>query len=133
MPTNLCGHFSLEIELLPVTHTSVVLRVPIRRCALAEHMVALISQRDEGQVIARKLSIAEAPSANSTEPDRNSIRVAFGPDLEAIHRPECTSQRCQESCTPSYRALVRQFGFEEEAERETGSGCLELSLEAYEA
>src|SRR5438477_8917165 len=47
MSTSLCGHFSLEVELLPVTHTSVVLRVPIRRCALAERMISIIRQDEE--------------------------------------------------------------------------------------
>src|SRR2546423_880299 len=127
MPKNLCGHFSLEIELLPVTHTSVVLRVPIRRCALSERMIALLSQHEEGLEIARRLTIAEASPPHDTESKESRIRVAFGPDLEAIHRLECTPQRCQESCTPSYRALLRQFDFEEDAEQEAGSGCMELT------
>jgi hypothetical protein len=137
MSDNRCSHFSLEVEELPVTNTPIVLRVPIRRCALAERMIAVISRTGDGRAVARKLTIAT--STRTTEESRieealesadvevGVIRVAFGPDLEAIHPAECTVQRCRESCTPSYRMLLNQFGFAGEAERETGKGCLDHS------
>lgn len=131
MQTNRCGHFSLETEIIPVLHTAVVLRVPIRRCALSEHMVAVISQTEEGREVTRKLTIAPARSEGGVvaadETAESRIRVAFGPDLEAIHAAECTVERCQVSCTPGYRLLLQQFGHPDEAERETGEGCLEIS------
>jgi hypothetical protein len=128
MQTNRCGHFSLETEILPVLHTAVVLRVPIRRCALAEQMIAVISQNEEGWAVARKLTIATSNLENSDSEDAAppKLRVAFGPDLEAIHSAECTVERCQQSCTPGYRLMLRQFGQFEEAERETGEGCQEI-------
>ena len=123
-----CGHFSLEIEELRLPHTYVPLRVPIRRCALAEQMVVILSRSEEGRTVATKLTIAASretlDSGGVQSPE--TIRVAFGPDLEAIHAPECTSLRCQESCTPSYRLLLLEFGFEVEARQVSEAGCLEL-------
>lgn len=135
METKRCGHFSIEVELLPIAEGAVVLRVPIRRCALAERMIALISETEAGREVARKLTIAtHARSENRQESaqerlrlDAEMIRVAFGPDLEAIHPGECTIQRCQESCTPSYKLLLSHFGCDEAARQETGDGCLGLT------
>lgn len=123
-----CAHFSLEIEELRLPHTYIPLRIPIRRCALAEHMVALLSRSEEGRTIATKLVVSGSHEslAGGTEQNPETIRVAFGPDLEAIHAPECTVVRCQESCTPCYRLLLLEFGFEAEASQATGEGCLEL-------
>src|SRR5579859_2599750 len=125
MATNRCGHFSIEVEMLPIAEGAIVLRVPIRRCALAERMIAVISETEAGREVARKLTITGVPyaqSANRQETaqemapiDAERIRVAFGPDLEAIHPGECTIQRCQESCTPSYKLLLSHFGCEEAA------------------
>jgi hypothetical protein len=128
MPGNRCAHFSLEIEELRLPHTYVPLRVPIRRCALAEHMVVLLSRSDEGRAVAAKLTVAASRDtlAGNDEQKQETIRVAFGPDLEAIHAPECTVLRCQESCTPSYRLLLLEFGFETEAQQVTEASCLEL-------
>ncbi len=129
MSGNRCAHFSLEIEELRLPHTYNPLRVPIRRCALAEHMVLLLARSEEGRPVATKLAVAasrETLIGEATQ-DTKSIRVAFGPDLEAIHAPECTVSRCQESCTPSYRLLLLEFGFETEANAATGTGCLELT------
>ena len=128
MPGTRCGHFSLEIEELRLPHTYIPLRVPIRRCALAEHMVMILSRSEEGRTVATKLTIAASRESLDSGGAQNSeaIRVAFGPDLEAIHAPECTALRCQESCTPSYRLLLLEFGFETEASQVSEASCLEL-------
>jgi hypothetical protein len=128
MSGNRCAHFSLEIEELRLPHTYIPLRVPTRRCALAEHMVILLSRSEEGRTIATKLAVGESREALAAGGEQNSgtIRVAFGPDLEAIHAPECTVLRCQESCTPCYRLLLLEFGFETEASQVTTAGCLDL-------
>lgn len=128
MSGNRCGHFSLEIEELRLPHTYIPLRVPIRRCALAEQMVMILARSEEGLTVANKLAVAGSRSTLTGGEEQNpqSIRVAFGPDLEAIHAPECTVLRCQESCTPSYRLLLLEFGFEAEANQATDAGCLEL-------
>src|SRR5579871_4000410 len=120
MPEKRCGHFALEVEEVPVVAAAIVLRVPIRRCALAERMIAIISQTNEGMAVARKLIFTasslesvqrlEGQTESPIQIDPDKIRVAFGPDLEAIHPAECTIQRCLESCTPSYRMLLEQFG-----------------------
>jgi len=128
MPTNRCGHFSLEVEEVSVPLAAVVVRVPIRRCALAEHMIGILAHSDEGNQIAQKLQIAA--SRRDADTYGEQVRVAFGPDLDVIHATECTVQRCQESCTPSYRLLLQQFGFDEDAARETGEGCLEIVAQA---
>ena|ERR1051325_3128219 len=128
MHTNRCGHFSLEVEELTVSHSSVTIRVPSRRCALAEHMITILSRSEEGKQVANKIRIISGSETETNEIER--IRVAFGPDLDVIHAAECTVERCQESCTPSYRMLLLQFGFEEDAARETGEGCLEINTTA---
>jgi hypothetical protein len=130
MQTNRCGHFSLEVEEVFIPHTAVVIRLPIRRCALAEHMIGALARSEEGNHIAGKLRIVAADGTTEAEGER--IRVAFGPDLDVIHSNECTVQRCQESCTPSFRLLLRQFDLEEEALRETEDGCLKLAPRAEE-
>jgi hypothetical protein len=130
----LCSHFSVEVEELYLSDAPVILRVPVRRCRLAERMVARIAAKEEGQELARRITIAgpegvlpsgAATGSEGAEAEKQAIRVAFGPDMDAIHALECTVTRCQESCTPSYQMLLRQFGFAEAAEAETGDGCLE--------
>ena len=129
MSGNRCGHFSLEIEELRLPHTYIPLRVPIRRCALAEHMVMILARSEEGRTVAAKLAVASSREmlAGGDEQNTHTIRVAFGPDLEAIHAPECTVLRCQESCTPSYRLLLLEFGFDAEAKEAAETGCLQPS------
>lgn len=135
MSGNRCAHFSLEIEELRLPHTYIPLRVPIRRCALAEHMVVLLSRSEEGRAVANKLTVAASREnlASGEKQNSETIRVAFGPDLEAIHAPECTVLRCQESCTPSYRLLLLEFGFETEAQQAREATCLELIGRAEES
>lgn len=129
MQNSRCGNFSIEVEEIYVTGAPVVLRVPIRRCALAERMIEQISETKKGRQVARKLTIpvpdaAESPSRAAGAGQKPSIRAAFGPDLEAIHPNECTVQRCRESCTPSYRSILLQFGQRARAESEMDLGCI---------
>ena len=131
MQTRTCGHFSTEVELILLQHTPVVLRVPVRRCALAERMIAILSKTEEGREVASKIQLMESECQPGS--DRNphgKFRAAFGPDLEAINRVECTSERCHQSCTPGYRQVLANFGFGEEASRESGKGCLDPVSEA---
>lgn len=131
MQTLRCGHFQLEVEQILVPGAPVVLRVPVRRCLLAEHMIGLIGRTDQGTKIARQLRIqssAEAPEAAAEE----AVRAAFGPDLEAIHPLDCTVQRCRESCSPGFKIMASQFGFDAEAQAETGAGCLDPTQAAAE-
>jgi hypothetical protein len=140
-----CKHFSVEVEEIYVSGAPVMLRVPIRRCALAERMIGYIAKTARGRSVALKLRIASrqneahaaaygvdlnrsesgvASSEMQAEFEEETIRAAFGPDLEAIHHLECTAQRCKESCTPSYRWLLEHFDLHDLAEQETGVGCL---------
>ena len=128
MPTNLCGHFSTAVELITLQHNPVVLRVPVRRCALAERMIAMLARTEDGREVAAKIQILESSKATGPEP-QTRFRAAFGPDLDAISRLECTTERCQESCTPGYRQVLSQFGYGSEAAEEIGEGCLELESE----
>ncbi len=133
-----CGHYSPEAELIVVSGAPLVIRIPVRRCLLAEQMLAQIAQTDAGLVVARKLSIASAtpPSAHddpdadistNTEGLSHPIRAALGPDLEPIHHAECLVSRCLESCTPGYRAMLEQFGVVIASGDDPGRGCLESS------
>lgn len=123
-----CGQFILEVAEVIVPGAPVSLRVPVRRCKLAEHMIQLLNTTERGASIAAKIRLgheAEGRLLGVTrqEAEEETIRAAFGPDLEAIHPFECTEQRCLESCTPSYKLLMRQFGFYRVSEQETGVGC----------
>jgi hypothetical protein len=131
MQTNCCGHHSTEIELLSVPHTAVVLRVPVRRCALAERMIAILSRTDDGREIAGKIQIGVSGSTDDqfNNDAAATVRAAFGPDLEPISRADCTTNRCRESCTPGYRQMLQHFGYTDEAGEETGEGCLEVSTD----
>ncbi len=134
METIRCGQFSLDVEIVLVQGTPVTLRVPVRRCALAERMIALISKTPEGRVVARKLTLDASSrqflddvpeGAGEIEIDASVVRAGFGPDLDVIHSAECTVQRCQESCTPHFKLILQQFGYAEDARKETGAGCRE--------
>ena len=129
MQTDYCGHFSAEVELVSVQHSPVVLRVPVRRCALAERMIAAISRTDAGREVAEKIQILGSHHSGDagSQVVEDNIRAAFGPDLEPISRPECSVARCQQSCTPGYKQVLVHFGYAVEAEEETGSGCLEIA------
>jgi hypothetical protein len=135
MQNNRCGHFSLQVEELHVADASVMLRVPIRRCALAEHMISVLVSTTEGAALAKKLLVTMVGSVGTDTGsfDTSKIVVAFGPDLESIHPMECTVGRCKESCTPGYRSILFQYGFTDEAERENGKGCLDLEGRDTEA
>lgn len=136
MDSNRCGQFSIEVEEILVVGAPVVLRVPIRRCRLAERMIQLLSTTERGQKVAEKIKLASAQGAGKRDTEAAAeeiLRAAFGPDLEAIHPHECTQQRCLESCTPSFKMLLRQFGFFAEAEREQSAGCRDPLSEASES
>lgn len=132
MQTKPCAHFSTEVELISLQHTPVVLRVPVRRCALAERMIAILSRTTEGREVASKIQLMETSSHEGAGPQTGYL-AAFGPDLEAINRVECIAPRCRASCTPGYRQILQHFGFMTEAEQETGEGCLELDHEPVDA
>lgn len=138
MQSNRCGHYSPEAELIVVSGAPLVIRIPVRRCLLAEQMLAQIAQTDAGLAVARKLSIASAaPSPAQGDPGANPnadaeglshpIRAALGPDLEPIQHAECLVSRCLESCTPGYRAMLEQFGVQAAPGDYPGKGCLEPS------
>ena len=118
--------------MIVLQHNPVVLRVPVRRCALAERMIAILSRTDEGREVAAKIQLMESSSAEN-QGSQLRYRAAFGPDLEAINRVECTTERCQESCTPGYRQVLRHFAYADEADQETGDGCLEFAPERADA
>ncbi|HZO91887.1 MAG TPA: hypothetical protein VFB38_26450 [Chthonomonadaceae bacterium] len=135
-----CHHFSIEVEEIRLSNAPVVLRVPIRRCALAERMMGLLAATETAQEIVGKLTIGASKrflTGSTEEPDQESeteaIHVAFGPDLEAIHPNECTVQRCLQSCTPGFRMILSHFGLQADAESETGKGCLEDTTSASDA
>ena len=139
MQINRCGHFRVEAQSLSVSEAGITLRVPVRRCLLAERMIRHLATSEEGREIARKLSIASAsghlspvPASSEISPLDDAVRAAFGPDLEAIHALECTVERCQESCTPGYQSFLRHFGFVALAEEETGVGCQPVALSEAE-
>ena len=131
MDTVRCKHFSIEVEEIYVPGAPVVLRLPVRRCALAERMIVSISQTTSGAEVAMKLRIDHLPEGTDADPGRavaptdpEKVRAAFGPDLEPIHGAECTVQRCKESCTLHYRTILQHFDLHELAEQESEVGCL---------
>jgi 1,6-anhydro-N-acetylmuramate kinase len=126
MDTVRCKYFSIEVEEIHVPDATVVLRLPVRRCGMAERMIGFISGTEAGAAAALKLRIDHLTgnSASDAAPATpEQIRAAFGPDLEPIHQAECTVRRCRESCTLHYQTILRHFDLRELAEQETGVGC----------
>jgi len=155
MQTNRCGNYVLEIELLPAPGTHVLLRVPVRRCLLSEHLFSHLVKTEQGRDVVRKLILASSDiqSARSVsvggnpeeQPDGNRdsnhdgidlvdlslLRAALGPDLEPIHHTQCMVARCNQSCTPGYRRLLEQFG-DPVSLAENGIGCPDATIQFEE-
>ena len=130
MQSNRCRHYQLETQLIAVPGAPVLLTIPVRRCHLAEHMIARLASVENSADIARKLRFPftvtsdtklEAPS--NVFPQDTAHRAAFGPDLEPIHSEDCIVQRCIGSCTPGYVALLEQFGLAVDPDHAIGKGC----------
>lgn len=134
MQSNRCRHYQLETELIAVPGAPVMLRIPVRRCHLAEHMLERLAATERGAEIAPKLmfptSLLLAHSANDPDvprADGRLIRAVFGPDLEPIHHDDCIAERCLASCTPGYIFLMEQFGTGMDVRHAEGKGCQEAT------
>ena len=129
-----CPRLKIESEVILVSGAGVELRVPIRRCLLGEQMVRLLMQTEAGRAVCSRLLInspetLEAPSLRESENEARPVRVAYGPDLEPIHPLECQIDRCVESCSPSYKAMLLEFGLHEAVAAQEGRGCYEILTE----
>lgn len=142
MQSDRCRHYQLETELIAVPGAPVLLRIPVRRCHLAEHMIARLTASEHGEEIAGKLMFPLPAPAEASLPIRSDreagerpesdveavlIRAVFGPDLEPIHHADCLVQRCVSSCTPAYTTLLEQFGLTVDVNHATGRGCQEAT------
>ena len=134
MQSNRCRHYQLETELIAVPGAPVMLRIPVRRCHLAEHMLERLATTEQGAEIGRKLmfptpSVSPHSMNNPDDVPSNGllIRAVFGPDLEPIHHDDCLAERCLASCTPSYVFLMEQFGTGMDARHAAGKGCQEAT------
>ena len=119
-----CTQLKIESEIVVVSGAGVELRVPIRRCLLGEQMARLLMQTEGGQLVCAHLLINSpmtrtTPGLGEAENENRSVRVAYGPDLEPIHPLECTIDRCMESCSPSYKTILLEFGLKEALEAQT--------------
>ena len=138
--SNPCPRLKIESETLIVSGAGVEMRVPIRRCLLGERMVHLLLQTEAGQNTASRIlingpletplerNVAQAPLEPTPEA---AIRVAFGPDLEPIHPLDCTRDRCVASCSPSYEAILVEFGFHRTVLQTDEDGCGETAGDAF--
>lgn len=158
MQTKRCGNYVLEIELLSVPGTGTLLRVPVRRCLLSEHLFTLLMMTERGRDLVRKLVLStsaipaeqgnvefEGVWRNSVsganpkgdgakdpgEPSPPLLRSALGPDLEPIHHSQCVVSRCTMSCTPGYRRLLDQYA-DVEVTEEVIPGCSEVVMPVAE-
>ena len=128
-----CPRFVVESDVLLVSGVGVELRVPVRRCLLSEQMTRRLLTVEAGRDVAYRLLINGPSAANAANVVHEEIRVAFGPDLEAIQASECTVLRCVESCSPAYKEMLQQFGLIEEAEQNVEEGCYEETSDAFAA
>ena len=129
-----CPRLKIESEIIQVSGAGVELRVPIRRCLLGEQMARLLMQTEEGRLVCARILInspktLEAPNLREMENETRPIRVAYGPDLEPIHPLECAIDRCVESCSPSYKAMLMEFGLHDAVAAQDGHGCYEIITE----
>ncbi len=97
-----CPHFQTRIEKLPYELTIALL--PVRRCLLAERMVALIRPKPDSQEVVRTLVV---------DPGEEVPHCLYGPDLDVIEHSKCTRARCEESCSPAYVEILSGFKVED--------------------
>ncbi len=102
-----CRHFQIYSEPLDLEGPPAYLA--IRRCLLAERLIALLRQSPDGGKLAVKMMV------NTT----NGNSFAFvGPDLDAVTQHACTVRRCDERCTPAYKQHLDHFQIEDPHEDE---------------
>jgi hypothetical protein len=97
------------MEEIPLRATSALL--PIRRCLLAEKMVALLQPVPEAESVVRAL----IDDAGARPP-----HSLYGPDLDTVEHWKCTADRCMTSCSPSYRSILERFGAKDPEEIDCG-------------
>ena len=98
MKVETCPHFQTRIEPLSLELTTALL--PVRRCLLAERMIVRIRPLPES---------GDFVSAFVRDPGSEVPSCLYGPDLDAIEHGKCTKERCETSCSPSYRQLLESF------------------------
>src|SRR5258706_4418137 len=84
-----CSHFSMEVELRTLTTASVVLRLPVVRCALADQL------KTDGLLGAPEPALDPDEFSDRTPAGQD---VFLGPDGEVVHPRSCTVERWQNKC-----------------------------------
>ena len=93
-----CPHYQLYSEPLGLEGPASYLA--IRRCLLAERLVTMLRQSEEGNQLADKLVVLAS--------NGKSFAI-IGPDLEAVTQRACTQSRCDAQCTPAYTQHLDRF------------------------
>lgn len=102
-----CPHYQIYSERLDSEGPPSYLA--IRHCLLAERLIRILRQTQDGALLAGKLII------RTTE----GKTFAFaGPDLEAVTQLTCTVERCEMRCTPAYAQNLEHFDLQDPGEEE---------------
>jgi hypothetical protein len=104
-----CPQFQTRIEPIPLRSTTALL--PVRRCLLAERMIGFLRTVPEA---------AEVIVAVAIDPSQPVPVCIHGPDLDTIEHGKCTSDRCAQRCSPSYRELLSRFQLTDSQEIDCG-------------
>ncbi len=95
-------HFQTRIEKLPYELTTALL--PVRRCLLAERMIALVRTKPGSDEIVRTFVL------DASEPVPHCL---YGPDLDVIEHGRCAHERCEKSCYVAYTEMLAGFGVQD--------------------
>lgn len=109
-----CPQFQTHMEEVPLRDGKAM--VPIRRCLLSERMVEKLLPVPEAGDMVRAVVL---------NPGEEPVRCSHGPDMDIIEHSRCTADRCMTSCSPSYRAILSQFGLEDRSEIDCGAALSE--------
>jgi hypothetical protein len=113
-----CNYFSLETEEIKAVEGGAAIKVPVRRCLLAEQMATLLSKTPEGRRVLEHMALPQGQGGSTRDVslDIARLRVAFGPDLQAVMPQVCTVDRCMASCSPGFKELLVYYGSREQTE-----------------
>ena len=100
-PGQSCPYFESKTITLPVPSGTITLNVPF--CRLSEIMGQRLNTLPAGQDLVRQLT---------STPREGETRFIYGPDMNPITAPTCSSARLQQVCQPAFVQLLTRLALE---------------------